>query len=503
MSGNAWLTDTLPAGLEYVTSTLHWCGWTEWCGVTPTIDGREYIWQLGPLNAGDWNEIYLTVRITDTATGLDTFTNDVTIASDQPISDTEPYAANNTDSYTFAVAQPYFEVGKAYESSGVAGTPVTYTLTVTNTGSTAGTNVVLSDTVPAALSSIDTGGTYDGTDVTWTFSTIAAQGGTAAGWFSGVLPCAGTVTNDDYRVTGSDQGVGSGTGAPVRMSVSAPTFVPDFDVAPDPADVIAGESVTFTDTSTTNGPALVAWMWDFGDGATSDRQHPTHTYETDGTFVVTLTVTDSCGYSDTEVKTDLVTVSQPDVVAQFTYAPDPANLIEGQGVVFTDTSTTDGPAVVAWMWHFGDGGTSTLQHPSYVYETVGVFTVTLTVTDSLGYSDAEVKPDLVTVASACNPLTGADFSFAPADPRIDDTVTFTATVTPSTASAPITYTWRFGDLGTATTTNPVVQHTYVTSGTYTVELDVTNPCTDPGVVTDSAPITVAPYEIYMPLIMKQ
>ncbi len=55
---------------------------------------------------------------------------------------------------------------------------------------------------------------------------------------------------------------------------------------------------SFTDTSTDDG-TITAWDWDFGDGGTSDAQHPTHTYEAPGTYAVSLTVTDDGGLSDT------------------------------------------------------------------------------------------------------------------------------------------------------------------------------------------------------------
>ncbi len=72
MTGDAWLTDTLPAEMEYVTSTVRYCGEDRWCPWTPAIDGNDLTWQLGPMNGGDYNEIHLTVRITDTVDGLDT-----------------------------------------------------------------------------------------------------------------------------------------------------------------------------------------------------------------------------------------------------------------------------------------------------------------------------------------------------------------------------------------------------------------------------------------------
>ncbi len=52
--------------------------------------------------------------------------------------------------------------------------------------------------------------------------------------------------------------------------------------------------VRFTDLSYANPPAI-AWHWDFGDGGTSEEQHPTHIYQGLGWFTVTLTVTNGLG----------------------------------------------------------------------------------------------------------------------------------------------------------------------------------------------------------------
>jgi subtilisin family serine protease len=51
---------------------------------------------------------------------------------------------------------------------------------------------------------------------------------------------------------------------------------------------------------------------------------------------------------------------------------------------FTDTSTDSEGTIASWSWNFGDGATSTAQHPSRTYANDGIYTVTLTVTDNDG-----------------------------------------------------------------------------------------------------------------------
>jgi serine protease len=66
-------------------------------------------------------------------------------------------------------------------------------------------------------------------------------------------------------------------------------------------------AVTFTDASSDSDGAVVAWSWNFGDGNTSTVQNPAHTYAADGTYTVSLTVTDDDGA--TAVTSQNVTVS--------------------------------------------------------------------------------------------------------------------------------------------------------------------------------------------------
>ena len=64
-------------------------------------------------------------------------------------------------------------------------------------------------------------------------------------------------------------------------------------------------TVNFTDESTGD---ITEWLWDFGDGETGAEQNPSHTYQNDGTYTVSLTVTGPGG-SDTETKTGYINIT--------------------------------------------------------------------------------------------------------------------------------------------------------------------------------------------------
>ncbi len=158
------------------------------------------------------------------------------------------------------------------------------------------------------------------------------------------------------------------------------------------ANVTLGASpliVQFTDRSTGNPEK---WRWDFGDGRSSVKQHPVHTYTAVGNYSVSLTVTNDVG-SVTEEKADYICVVAPPS-ANFSVAH--ATGTVPFSVTFIDTSIgipTDR------LWTFGDGTISTEQNPVHTYVAAGTYTVSLNVTNPAG-SDSLTKTDLVSVAPA-------------------------------------------------------------------------------------------------------
>src|SRR5262249_18594039 len=154
-------------------------------------------------------------------------------------------------------------------------------------------------------------------------------------------------------------------------------------------------TMAFSDAST---GSITAWAWDFGDGTRSTEQSPTHAYSTAGTYTVQLTVTGPGGSATT---TGSVTVSAPPPVANFIARS--RSVQPPLQVVFTDASTG---SITGWVWHFGDGLSSTLQSPTHIYATAGTYTVQLTVTGP-GGSNTVTKTGAITVTE---PPPVANFS---------------------------------------------------------------------------------------------
>ena len=183
------------------------------------------------------------------------------------------------------------------------------------------------------------GNAITGVTLAWTSSneTVGTIDGT--GLFTALAAGSATVTASAESVTGT---------ATVTVAASP---VGDPPVANFTANMTSGTAplaVQFADMST-NTPTT--WLWDFGDNATSDQQHPVYTYTAAGTYTVTLTVTNAAG-SDTATKTGYITASEPALLPDLTVAghvnPVPASAVfakEPNSVKITNIKNTGpGPA---------------------------------------------------------------------------------------------------------------------------------------------------------------
>ena len=216
-----------------------------------------------------------------------------------------------------------------------------------------------------------------------------------------------------------------------------------------PSTPLAGQVVQFTDTSTGSPTSR---LWDFGDGATSTIQNPSHAYTTPGSYTVALTITNGSGSNST----NHAVIVAATLVASFAYTP--ASPVVGQAVQFTDTSTG---SPTSWQWNLGDGGTSASRNPNHTYATVSSFTVTLTVSNGTGSNSTSRIVNVLPAAT----LT-ASFTYNPSSPVAGQAVQFTDTSTGS----PTSWHWNFGDGGTSTVQNPT--HNYAAAGPYTAALTI-------------------------------
>jgi PKD repeat protein len=248
---------------------------------------------------------------------------------------------------------------------------------------------------------------------------------------------------------------------------------PITNVAPTPvisAPVCLARACNFFGTGSfdPNGDAFT-YLWNWGDGtATSTGATPTHTFATDNTYIVTLTVTDAWG--DFASTTRNVTIAQPGTnAAPVPVIGAPSCVLRVCSMSSAGSFDPNGDAFT-YLWNFGDGtATSTASAPSHTFPGNGPYTVTLTLTDAWGKFASATRP-----VSFTEPGTNV----APL-PVIDlpNCLARTCTLTGTGSSDPngdtFTYLWNFGD-GTATSTSATAVHLFALDGSYTVTLTLTD-----------------------------
>ncbi|WP_372530151.1 PKD domain-containing protein [Ekhidna sp.] len=316
----------------------------------------------------------------------------------------------------------------------------------------------------------------------------------------------GVDTLDDFDKVGiipDDEGIykirlrnnkGCETFRDIQVNVWGPPPA-DFDYTA--GNICDSETVTFTDMTPDTEGEIVRYLWDFGDGGNfSELESPSHVYEVAGNYTVTLEVESEYGCIGTTQET--VTI-RPRSIPLFDVKTSKSGSVistrcSGESFFFDPSSSVfftnlaGNQEIPSISWDFGDGTIVNLTPDgSSIVETFGEisheyivsddtdFIVTLTTTTRFGCSDSYsqmisvyAEPDptfvikeggLATIESCTNSSLLFESNQALADESSYD------------------YLWSFGD-GTGTiSTNPNPIFSYISAGTYTVELTVTSKTT--------------------------
>lgn len=275
-----------------------------------------------------------------------------------------------------------------------------------------------------------------------------------------------------FASAASNLGVAEGTGR-VLLFLD-PNFNPACSIQA-PAVALTDTAVTFDGSGTTDpdGDAIASYEWDFGDGAMATGATVMHTYTVVGPYDVVLTVTDARGAQSSCMSSIQVNFNNtvPTAVPG-TYAPQAEDLavnFDGSG----STEPDPGDSIVQWDWDFGDGATSSSMVSalaSHVYANPGVYTVTLTVTDTFGgmgsaTTDVTIVANDVPTCMVSNVASVAE----------GNSVVFSAIVVDDGDPGDLTYAWTVnGGQIQGASNGPMFTVLYCAPATWTVSVTVTD-----------------------------
>ncbi|MCC6460165.1 MAG: PKD domain-containing protein, partial [Saprospiraceae bacterium] len=228
---------------------------------------------------------------------------------------------------------------------------------------------------------------------------------------------------------------------------------------PQPAQICAGESVSFSATNYTAGGSSLNWQWTFGNGNTATGQGSQQVYPNGGEFPVKMVYTEiATGCKDSTFAN--VSVQAPPT-ASFTTDVDTLGILcYPKNITFTNTSTSPYPLGNPF-WDLDNGITTTSNMPSTVFPK-GTYTVTLIASTTYGCTSS---------TTASYTVVGPEGNFTKDKTTIckGDEITFMLTSDTASISS---WAWSFGD-GTTQEGGDPVKHKYdflPPSGATTVKL---------------------------------
>ncbi len=388
----AWIT---PYVLHPTTSSTIFSGYNEiykstnsgssWTTITSNLSNGDLyeVMAIAPSNA---NVLYAGTRnkLFKTTNGGTSWTS---IVTGLPVSQAAitSIAVSNTDANKIWVSfSGYVSTAKVYFSSN---------------GGTSWTNVSTGlPNIPANTIEFQNGSDdaiYVGTDVG-----IYYKSNTIA-WTSFMtgLPNVKVLDLDIHYATGKIRAATFGRGLWQSDLYSSTVAAPVANFGASNNTITVGQTVIFTDLSS-NTPSSWAWTFTGGTPSSSTSQNPSITYNTAGTYAVSLTATNAGG-SDVETKAAYITVNAVNLAPVANFSASSTTISVGQTVAFSDLSTNT-PTSWAWTFTGGTPSSSTSQNPSITYNTAGTYAVSLTATNGTG-SDVETKASYITVNTGSAP----------------------------------------------------------------------------------------------------
>jgi PKD repeat protein len=274
---------------------------------------------------------------------------------------------------------------------------------------------------------------------------------------------------------------------PVQVVNHTVTNGPTAVINATPAAGNAPLLVNFNSVGSTDPAGLpLTFTWNFGDGQMGNGPTVMHTYQLPGTYIATLTATNTAGQFGQSSIQILAINDLPvaHIVASPRNGPLPLT------VMFSGQTSSDpeGQPLI-YQWNFGDcpapgclAGNGMPGAPfdalSHTYTQAGLYTAALTVIDPAGGMGQDTV-QIVAGNTAPVVVVAVDngFGAAPLDVTFHDAGSFDPD-NPSAGATGLTFTWNFGD-SSPTEQGASVTHTYMNPGPYNPTVTVTDSPSNP------------------------